>query len=90
MSGGNEAAAVSVTERAPCQGFLQKHGGLIFKKVAGTSNQHRFLLAHKCLLLFFIFPGMSTVLFDRRPAIIRNFDTLFSGRSDTTSSRGPS
>jgi hypothetical protein len=36
MSGGNEAAATSVTERAPCQGFLQKHGGFIFKKVAGT------------------------------------------------------
>jgi hypothetical protein len=87
MSGGNEAAAASVTERAPCQGFLQKHGGFIFKKVAGTSNQHRFLLAY-CLLLFVIFPGMSTVLFDRRPAIIRNFVTLFSGRSDTTSSRG--
>ena len=90
MSGGNEAAAASVTERASCQGFLQKHGGFILGKVAGTSNQHRFLLAHKCLLLFIIFPGMSTVLFDRRPAIFRNFDTLFSGRSDTTSSRGPS
>jgi hypothetical protein len=61
MSEGNEAAAASVTKRAPCQGFLQKFGGLIFKKVAGTSNQHRFLRhTNACFFLLFF---LSRLLF---------------------------
>ncbi len=36
MSGGIGAAAASVPQRAACEGFLQKYGGFIFKKVAET------------------------------------------------------
>jgi hypothetical protein len=80
MSGGNAEAAASVTEREPCQGFLHKFGGLIFKKVAESARIRLRLL---------VLLG-SVVLFGRYTSTILNFDTLCSGRSDTTSSRGPS
>jgi hypothetical protein len=38
VSGGIGAAAASVPERAACEGFLQKYGGFIFKKVEALAE----------------------------------------------------